>query len=117
MKKLAKEFMLKNKVFLDNSILITALLSSREASFYILTNLRNKFNFQINEYVLNEIFLRKLFKIINKEDAIILASALSSSDYLLTLDKDFLNNKVKNFAKNQGLLILTLKEFLSFHKK
>lgn len=49
--------MLKNRVFVDSSILITALLSSRGGSFYILTQLKNKFHFQINNYVLDEIFL------------------------------------------------------------
>jgi predicted nucleic acid-binding protein len=46
----------KNRVFLDSSILITALLSSRGGSFYILTQLKDKLHFQINNYVLEEIF-------------------------------------------------------------
>jgi len=140
----------KNRVFLDSSILITALLSSRGGSFYILTQLKDKFNFQINNYVLEEIFKvldkkfysqkelknylflllglakveilsnpfqaspKRLSKIINKEDAPILASAISNSDYLLTLDKDFLNEKIRNFARENNVSIFTPKEFISF---
>lgn len=44
----------RNRVFLDSSILITALLSSRGGSFYILTQLKDKYRFLINEYVFNE---------------------------------------------------------------
>ncbi|MFH1535213.1 MAG: putative toxin-antitoxin system toxin component, PIN family [Patescibacteria group bacterium] len=142
--------MLKNRVFLDSSILITALLSSRGGSFYILTQLKGEFHFQINNYVLEEIFevldkkfysqkelknylflllglakigilpnpsqssLKRFSKIINKEDAPILASALSNSNYLLTLDKDFLNEKIRNFARENNVLIFTPKEFISF---
>lgn len=46
--------MLKNRVFLDTSILITALLSLRGGSFYILTNLRDEYDFRINQYVFQE---------------------------------------------------------------
>lgn len=142
--------MLKNRIFLDSSILITALLSSRGGSFYILTQLKNKFHFQINNYVLEEIFkvldkkffsqkelknhlfllmglakveilpnpvqssLKKLSRFINKEDAPILASVFLNSDYLLTLDKDFLNEKIRNFAKENNVLIFTPKEFIGF---
>ncbi|BCX15629.1 MAG: hypothetical protein KatS3mg097_521 [Candidatus Parcubacteria bacterium] len=140
--------MQKNKVFLDSSILITALLFSKGVSFYILTNLKDKFHFQINDYVLEEILrvldkkfsvkrklknylflllglakveilplpskasLKNVSKVLNKEDAIILASAVYNSNYLLTLDKDFLTEKVRNFAKNNDCLILTPKEFI-----
>lgn len=139
----------KDRVFLDTSILITALLSSLGGSFYILTQLNEKYQFQINEFVLNEILkvldkkfshkkelknylflllglskieilpnpskfsLKRVSKIINKEDAPILVSALQSSHYLITLDrKDFLNPKVLEFAKKKGLSILTPREFL-----
>jgi len=43
------------RVFVDNSILITALLSSQGGSFYILTQLHEEFTFCINEYVLGEV--------------------------------------------------------------
>ncbi len=135
---------------MDSSILITALLSSRGGSFYILTQLKDKFHFQINNYVLEEIFkvldkkfylqkelknylflllglakveilpnpfqssLKRLSKIINEEDASILASALSNSNYLLTLDKDFLNEKIRNFARENNVFIFTPKEFINF---
>lgn len=46
--------MVRNRTFLDTSILITALFSSRGGSFYILSQLKNKFHFQINDYVLEE---------------------------------------------------------------
>lgn len=141
--------MVKNRTFLDTSILITALFSSRGGSFYILSQLKDKFHFQINDYVLEETLeviskkfpskkelksnlffligfskieilsnpskelLNSLNKIINQKDAPILASALENSDYLLTLDKDFLNDEVKNFAKqNKLLLIFTPRQFI-----
>lgn len=44
----------KDKVFLDTSVLITAVLSSAGGSFYILNALKNNFDFFINEYVLEE---------------------------------------------------------------
>lgn len=138
-----------NKVFLDSSVLIAALLSSSGGSFYILNEFRGKFEFQINEYVFEEttrvldekfrcrgdlksrLFLllgwagvkilpqppknkiRTLKAILPKEDAPILASALENSSYLLTLDSDFLNPIVAEFSKDQGLVILKPKEFIS----
>lgn len=142
----------KDKVFLDSSVLITATLSSRGGSFYILNNLKNKFEFQINEYVLketleilaqkfstkkelkNKLFLllgwtpikilpfpskreiKNLEKVINKEDAPILTSAIENGDYLLTLDNDFLTKNVVEFSKKKGLIILKPKEFIEKHR-
>ena len=60
--------MSKNKVFLDTSILITALLSSRGGSFYILTQLRDRFYFQINNYVLEEIMEVLAKKFLSREE-------------------------------------------------
>ena len=42
-------------VFLDSSVLIAALLSGQGGSAYVLTQLRENFDFQINEYVLAEV--------------------------------------------------------------
>lgn len=140
----------RNRVFLDTSILITALLSSRGGSFYILSQLKERYRFLINKYVFNETLevieekfpqkeelksdlfsllgsskveilsnpskssLKKVSKIINKEDAPVLLSALEHSDFLLTLDrKHFLNSEVIKFGKKYNLQILTPKEFLS----
>lgn len=47
--------MAKAKVFLDSSVIITALLSTRGGSFYILDNLKDNFDFQTNDYGLREI--------------------------------------------------------------
>lgn len=47
--------MASQKAFLDSSVIIAALLSSRGGSFYILNHLRDQFLFQINEYSLLEI--------------------------------------------------------------
>lgn len=47
--------MTKNKVFLDSSIIISALLSSRGGSFFILYYFKDIFEFQINEYVFDEV--------------------------------------------------------------
>ena len=53
-----------------------------------------------------------LERIISKEDAPILASALKHSNYLITLDNDFLAEKVLKFALSKNLIILKPKEFL-----
>jgi len=141
--------MAKNRVFLDSSVLITAVLSSRGGSFYILTQLNDICEFQTNEYVLEEVqrilgskfssapeLKTKLFlilgsasvhvfsnqpakdlksftKIINKEDAPILASATKYSSYLLTLDNDFFQKDVVYFAKQRNLVIIKPREFIN----
>lgn len=144
--------MARNRVFLDSSVLITAVLSSRGGSFYILTQLKNVCSFQINDYVLEEtkrvldskfsstpelkakLFLiigsvgihvfsnpslrrvRTLARIINKEDAPILASAMKYSSHLLTLDNDFLQREVIYFARQRGLTILKPREFINLFR-
>lgn len=45
----------KAKVFLDSSVIISALMSPRGGSFYIISHLHSKFLFQINNYVLDEL--------------------------------------------------------------
>ena len=142
--------MAKNKVFLDSSILITAVLSQSGGSFYILNTFRDNidFEFQTNDYVFDEIsevlerkfsasenLKSKLFlligltpvkilndpsksktdtaaKVVNKKDAPILASAIMYSDYLLTLDNDFLTDTIIKFAQKKNLIILKPKEFI-----
>lgn len=47
--------MAKTKVFLDTSVLITALLSERGASFYLLVHFSEQCQFFINDYVLDEV--------------------------------------------------------------
>lgn len=47
--------MVRPKVFLDSSVLIAAVLSPGGGSFYILTRFKEKCEFQINEYVLEEV--------------------------------------------------------------
>lgn len=42
-------------VFLDASVIITALLSDRGGSFYVLSHGRDSFAWQTNEYVLEEV--------------------------------------------------------------
>lgn len=144
--------MAKNRVFLDSSVLITAVLSSRGGSFYILTQLKNICEFQINDYVFEEtnhildskfsstpelktklillmaageirIFpnpskkeIRTSARVIDKEDAPILASAINYSSYLLTLDNDFLKKEAVRFAQQKGLEILKSREFISIFK-
>ncbi len=144
-----RKVMAKNRVFLDSSVLITAVLSSRGGSFYILTQLNNLCEFHINEYVLGEVQrilgskfssapelktklflilgsagilvfpnpplkdLRGLTKIINQEDAPILASAVQYSSYLLTLDNDFFQDEVLHFAKQRGLVVMKPQEFIN----
>ncbi|MEK7635858.1 MAG: PIN domain-containing protein [Patescibacteria group bacterium] len=140
--------MAKNRVFLDSSTLIAAILSQSGGSFYILNRFRNDFEFQINNYIFDELmaiadkkfsidkdFKNKLFlligmvpikilndssksktdiaaKFINKNDAPILASALIHSNYLLTLDNDFLKESAIEFAQKKNLIILKPKDFI-----
>lgn len=142
----------KDKVFLDSSVLIAALLSSQGGSFYILDQLFNIYEFQINEYVLEEtmrvlatkfrtkpelktaLFLmiglarvqilsntslkqiKNLEKVLNAEDAPILASAWEHSSYLISLDEDFFARKVVEFIQNKNLLILKPREFIALLK-
>jgi len=43
----------------------------------------------------------------------ILASAILKSDYLITLDKDFLESKVKKFAQLKNTEIVRPQEFIT----
>jgi predicted nucleic acid-binding protein len=51
-------------------------------------------------------------KAISENDAPILASALKSSDYLITLDNEFLSERVRVIAKKKSLTILKPGDFL-----
>lgn len=140
------------KVFLDSSVLIAATLSFSGGSFYILTHFRDKCEFQINEYVLEEtlrvlnekfgkradlktkLFLilglakvkvlsnpspqkvRTLRKIISKEDAPILTSAIQNSSYLITLDNEFFSKNVRAFTASKGLTTLKPRDFVQKFK-
>lgn len=60
--------------------------------------------------------LKKLAKIISKKDAPILAGALEQGGYLITLDNEFLKEKVIRAAQNKNLEILKPKDFIQlFH--
>ncbi|MBI2263419.1 putative toxin-antitoxin system toxin component, PIN family [Candidatus Berkelbacteria bacterium] len=138
----------RHKVFLDTSVLLSALFSRRGGSFYILSQLKDHFEILINEYVLEEVlsvlnrkfpakfdFKNTLFillavgkvkvlpnpspklvesasEIIEKEDAPILASAILESDFLVTLDKDFLEEMVQKFMEKKNIIICTPREFI-----
>lgn len=133
--------MAKSTAFIDSSVIIAALLSSEGGSFHILTQYRDQFVFQVNEYALAEIqmilhgkfkdrpsLVTELFLLlgiagvvvlpnptkrevtkaaeaISQNDAPILASALQSSDYLITLDNEFFKESVLAQARNKSLLI------------
>ena len=60
--------MAKNRVFLDSSVLIAALLSSRGVSFYILNQWRGAFEFLINDYIFEETMGVLNEKFIGRED-------------------------------------------------
>ena len=47
--------MAKPKVFLDSSVIITALLSTQGGSFYIIEYYKINFTFQINKYSLGRL--------------------------------------------------------------
>ena len=142
----------KTKVFLDSSVIITALLSARGGSFYILNRLHDDFIFQVNEYALAEIqeVIRRKFdadaqmrtqlflllgaaqiqilanpgarlvnlaaRHISQNDAPILATALQHSDYLLTLDNEFLQLGVVGMARKKSLIILKPKDFIEMFR-
>lgn len=144
--------MAKPKVFLDSSVIITALLSAQGGSFYILNQLQDFFAFQTNEYALAEIqtilqtkfagkadLTTQLFlllgiagvkvlanpskqevikaeKYISQNDAPILAGALANSNYLLTLDNEFLKTDILAVAKKKSLTILKPKDFIETFK-
>ena len=143
----------KPPVFLDSSVIIAALLSSRGGSYYALTQLHERFAFHINEYVLAEVqqiiqtkfqdqpqLASNLFlllglagvlvstdpskrevlsaaRLISKNDAPILASAIVNSDYLLTLDNEFLKPHITKEAKEKGLSILKPGDFILLHRR
>ena len=132
----------KPRVFLDSSVIITALLSSRGASYYLLSQQSDVLDLRINEYVFEEVrrslevkfndqptLVSNLFlilgaasiemisnpttrevrateAIISKKDAPVLASALTHSDYLLTLDNEFFKPAIIGTAKQKMLVIL-----------
>lgn len=145
--------MQKNKVFLDSSILITAVLSPQGGSFYMLTQLNKEYEFQINEYVLEEITrvlatkfnnqpdlktnlylllgvaairvlpnptpkqIKNLNKVLNKEDAPILASALEHGSFLVTLDNDFFTKSAVELSQKRNLKILKPREFIALNRQ
>ncbi|HEY4517023.1 MAG TPA: type II toxin-antitoxin system VapC family toxin [Candidatus Paceibacterota bacterium] len=138
----------KPRVFLDSSVIIAALLSSRGGSFYILTHLHEQAELQINEYVFAEVravleqkfadrpelastlFLmlglagvetvadpsiravRQAAKLISKNDAPILSSAMTGCNYLITLDKEFFKTNIMSAAREGGLTICTPGDFI-----
>ena len=53
--KSTKNFMEENRVFLDASVIIAALLSPGGGSFYVISSLKNEYAFVINEYVFEEV--------------------------------------------------------------
>ena len=132
----------KPRVFLDSSVIIAALLSSRGASYYLLSQRSEILDFRINEYVFEEVRrsldikfsgqpalishlylvvgrassdmntnpaaaeVRAAETVISKKDAPILASALTHSEYLLTLDNEFFNTPVIAAARDKSLTIV-----------
>ena len=61
--------------------------------------------------------VKRLEKLLERGDAAIFASALQCSDYFLTLDDDFLNESVIDFAKKKGLAIVKPGDFISLHRE
>jgi putative PIN family toxin of toxin-antitoxin system len=61
--------------------------------------------------------LKQLKNLVEEKDAPILASAIKEKvNFLLTLDKGFLNQKVINFASKHKLKILMPKDFINYLK-
>lgn len=135
-----------SKVFVDSSVIIAALLSETGGSFYLLTHGAGRYQFQFNNYVLDEVMevlgrkfpdqgnlktdlllllasahveilanpllaaVKKAAVFIEPEDAPILASALTHSQYLVSLDNDFLGEPVVAWAGERNLMIVRPKE-------
>jgi len=59
----------------------------------------------------------EMTKYISENDTPILASALKHSDYLITLDNEFLKPDIVEMAKKKSLTILKPKEFVETHRK
>lgn len=57
--------------------------------------------------------VKKLAELISLPDAPILASALKSSDHLLTLDNEFFRSRIRRFAVRHGVTILKPREFIA----
>lgn len=60
---------------------------------------------------------RRAAKYISKIDAPILAGALKHSDYLITLDNEFLKPKIQDLANKKPLSISRPKEFIEKFRK
>lgn len=81
-----------------------------EIELYVLLSLNNIEIFQTASMK----SFRRLYEVINKGDAPILASALeNSARFLISLDKDFLNDKTKRYAAIQDLIICTPGDFIN----
>jgi predicted nucleic acid-binding protein len=59
----------------------------------------------------------EMIKHISENDTPILASALKHSDYLITLDNEFLEPEIVEMAKKKSLIILKPKEFIETYRK
>ena len=142
----------KKRIFLDSSVILSALFSGKGASHFILFEPIDV-ELQISEYVFRETYrviknkykseqkplLNRLFfmlaeahvtfahnpgkselvnieQIISKNDAPILSTALSHSDYLITLDNEFFDEKIIQTAVLRRLTILKPGEFLEKYK-
>lgn len=60
----------------------------------------------------NARYVKSAEHVINAKDAPVLASALEHGSYLLTLDNDFLDVKVKEFARTRNVTVYTPREFI-----
>lgn len=119
----------------------------------MLTQLNKEYEFQINEYVLEEITrvlatkfnnqpdlktnlylllgvaairvlpnptpkqIKNLNKVLNKEDAPILASALEHGSFLVTLDNDFFTKSAVELSQKRNLKILKPREFIALNRQ
>jgi putative PIN family toxin of toxin-antitoxin system len=74
----------KNKVFLDSSVVIAAILSSQGGSFYVLETFCETVSFYINEYILTEVLevLSRKFKNQKLETTLFLLLGLAKVNVL-----------------------------------
>ena len=116
---IAKEISLKDKFeFLTNDYVIEEIFEVLNKKFAHATELKQNLLLILGVSGIKVIKnptkseFKSLSKIINLEDAPILASALKHARYLVTLDNDFLSTKVINFSVIRGLSILKPGDFI-----
>ena len=109
--------MVKPKVFLDSSVLIAAVLSSSGGSFFILSQLRNKFEFQINKFVFEEVvevLARKFSNYKELHNKFLLLLGLAGVTILDNPSKQKIKNVLPLISKEDSSILASAFEHSSY---